>query len=277
MESTKNPTYNIGTSIFWILIMMIALSGMVFLCFWAYQNNSVQASILGFMFTFMIFTGIIYSKFEIFSIGTWKENSSSFTLGFLVWSGIGFFTSLKSVLSTPPNQLFSTVSGEMPQLLNYLMTVYVIPISEELFWVVALPYVVFSILDQLGKTWKLASNFIFQLVILVIIAGVSFATFHIAKLNWGFLISAFIFRGIMIAVPWADMKIDAFKNTKLIISFALGAHIANNMFAYGFSEGATLLLTNFFTVGWIVIVLFAVIFLTALNNLIEVLFLPKVS
>jgi len=277
METTKQPTYNIGTSIFWILILTIAFSGMTYLSIWSYHNNSVQGIILAVMFVTMIIFGIIFSKFEIFSLGTWKENSTSFTIGFLIWGAIGAFQSLKSVLATQPNQLFSTVSGDMPQLLNYLMTVYVIPISEELFWVVALPYVVFSILDQIGKTWKLASNFVFQMVILVIIGGASFGAFHIAKLNWAFLISAFIFRGVMLIVPWSDMKANVFKHTKLIVSFALGAHIGNNMMAYGFAEGFTLLTTNFFTVGWIVILLFIVIFLSALNNLIEVVFLPKGS
>lgn len=275
MDTANKQSYFIGTSVFWILILMIAFSGMTYLSIWSYHNNSVQGIILAVMFTIMIITGILFSKFKIFDLGTWQENSTSFTIGFILWSGIGFFTSLKSILSTPTNQLFSTVAGEMPQLLNYLMTVYVIPISEELFWIVALPYVIFTILDQIGKTWKIASNFIFQMIILVIIGGVSFGAFHIAKLNWAFLFSAFIFRGIMLIIPWIDMKADVFKNIKLFVSFALGAHIANNMFAYGISEGFSLLMSNFFTVGWIIMILFIAIFLTALNNLIEVIFLPK--
>lgn len=273
MAKQEDIQTNIGSSIFWILISLIVFSGMIFLSVWAYQNNSVQGAMLALMFSMMNIFAIIFTRFMIFNIGTWSQNAFSFTLGFLIWASVGAFTDIIksgfSVISTPTNQFFSTVAGEMPQLLSYLMTVYVIPFSEEMFWILGLPVALFTILDIIGKTWKPAKNPFFQMGVIILISGISFAGFHIGKLVWAFLISAFTFRAVLLTIVWAEMRYNVLKGLSIVASFGFGAHVANNMFEWGFRQGLTLLITNFWTIGWIIFVLFGVIFLSAIIYAIE--------
>lgn len=270
MAKQKKMDFNIGSSIFWILISLIVFSGMIFLSVWAYQNNSVQGAMLALMFSIMNIFAIIFTRFKIFNIGTWSENSLSFTLGFTIWGLVGAIRgNLLSVITTPTNQFFSTVAGEMPQLLDYLMTVFVIPFSEEMFWILGLPVALFTIMDVIAKKWSPAKNPFFQMAIIILVSGISFATFHIGKLVWAFLISAFTFRAVLLTVVWSDMRYDVIKGLAIVASFGFGAHVANNMFEWGFRQGLTLLITNFWTIGWIIFVLFGVIFLSGIIYAVE--------
>lgn len=269
-EKNSELTYNLGSSIFWILLVLISLSGLTYLGIWAYQNNSVKGVTLSFMFFSMIIAGIILSKFELFNMGTWGENASSFTLGFLIWGVVSYFTkNTYSVLSIAENSLFSTIAGELPELLELLMHGFVIPISEELFWLVGMPYAVFSIMNVIGKKVEIFANVWFQIFVAVIVGGVSFAVFHVANAAFRFMVAAFIFRTILIVLTWGDIKADFLKPLDLIVAFGVGAHIGNNLIRYGLSDAFLILSSNFFQIGWLVFGLLAIILLSGISYPIE--------
>lgn len=261
--------FNIGGSAFWVLIILISILGLSFLGIWSYQNNSVKGAIISFIFFAMIVTGIVLSKFEIFNLGTWGENSLSFTIGFLIWLFIGIFFGTQSILSVSENALFAAIAGELPQLTEFLMNAFVIPISEELFWMVAIPFSIITIMNitAKNKTLSFFENSWFQIFVIVLVSGITFAAFHVGKLFVAFLIAAFLFRASMVVLVYGDMKLDILKPIRLIVSFALGAHIGNNLINYGLRKSWILLTTNFWAIGWIVFALFFIIFLSAINQI----------
>lgn len=261
--------FNIGASSFWILIILVALMSLSFLGIWSYQNNSIKGAIISFIFFAMIVSGILLSKFEIFNIGTFGENSLSFHIGFFFWVTIGSVFGTQSILSVSQNSLFSAIAGELPQLLQFLMTSFIIPISEELFWMAAIPFSIIAIMNIMGTKVDFFKNPWFQIFIIVLISGTTFAAFHVGKAFIAFLIAAFIFRAIMVVIVYGEMKVDLFKPLKLVISFSLGAHIGNNLVNYGLGKSWLLLTSNFLTVGWIVFLIFGIITISAINQIFE--------
>ena len=275
-ESDKDRII-IGGSIFWVFIILVSLMGLSYLGIWAYQNDSVKGATISFIFFAMIITGIVLSKFEIFNIGTWSENCLSFTLGFGIWMAFGLFMGTQSVLSVSQNQYFSAISSELPQLLDFLTTIFVIPISEELFWMIAIPFSLFTIFNLLGKKYPIFSNNILQIFLISIVSGVTFAAFHVGKLIINFLLAAYIFRTIMIVLVYGDQKYDIIKKINLVVAFSLGAHIGNNLINYGFVKGNLILFDNFAAVGWMIYLLFLVIFISGFNKLLEIIFAKKLQ
>lgn len=261
----EKSDYNIGDSVFWILIVLMVLSGMSYLGIWSYHNNSIQGALLSSMFFAMIISGIVLSRFQIFDMGTWGENTFSFMLGFGLWMLIGSFFGTQSVLSVSQNQLYSTIAGELPELLNFVMNVIVIPISEEIFWMIALPFGLFSIMHTIGKKVDWINNAWFQIFVVCIVGGITFGIFHVSNFFLPFLISAFIFRSTLVILVWGDKMTDWIKPVKLIVAFAVGGHIANNMFAYGLQRSWFIITNYFASIGWMILTLFLVIFISAIN------------
>jgi len=265
----EDERFNIGGSAFWIFIILISLMGLSFLGIWSYQNNSIKGAIISFIFFAMIISGIVLSKFEVFNLGSWGENSLSFMIGFLIWIGVGSIFGTQSILSVSENSLFSAIAGELPQLLEFLMTTFVIPISEELFWMVAIPFSLISIMNLMAKEKRLSifgSSWL-QIFVIVLISGITFAAFHVGRLFIAFLIAAFLFRAAMVVLVYGDMKLDIFKPVRLVVAFALGAHIANNLNNYGLANGWILLTSNFWQIGWLIFAIFIIIFLSAINQI----------
>ena len=227
------------------------------------------------IFFVMIISGILFSKFEIFNIGTWKENSVSFTIGFALWSIISGLFGTQSILSVTKNHLFATIAGELPQFIDVLMNGIVVPISEEIFWMFAIPYGVLSILNVLKKKYEVFNNETLQIIIVAIISASTFAIFHVGKSALTmFLISAVLFRSIMIILVFGDRKLDLIKKFNLVASFSVGAHIANNLFQGGITT-ANIVLQQNMTVYVIVITLASIIFLTTLNALASIIIKNK--
>lgn len=261
-----------GGSIFWLYIIIATYSGLIWLSLWSFQNEFLQPAIMSFIFMFMIIFGIVLSKFEILNSGSITQNSFFFVLGFILWYLFSFIVKNVSAgqFSMTSNNLFSSVQGILPLTLETTLNNYIIPVSEELFFMVAIPISLFTIFNQLGKKYKIFSNEWFQLLLVILISGISFAIFHVGKLNIPFLIAAFLFRGLMVFFVYGDKKKDIIKNADLVVAFAVGAHIANNVFQTGFGLSMQVLLQNFTTFGWIIIGFFIVTFLFALDYIIRI-------
>lgn len=231
MKQQSSPQSILGGSIFWILVILVSLAGLIYLGIWAYHNNNVQAIAILSIFGIMILSGVILSRFEIFNSGTWTQNSFWFLIGFALYAFL-LSSGSKSVLSLTQNGLFASISSQLPLELEFTFNTYIIPIAEEIFWMIGIPYSVNSILELIGIKFAPAKNIFVKLIIIGAISAVTFAYFHVAKVFFLFLIGAMIFRLFMvlsvIGEPALAGRFRALRFLMIVPAFSLGAHIGNN-------------------------------------------------
>ena len=267
MVNFTKEDINIGGSAFWILLILISLMGLSYLMLWSFHNNSVKGAIISTIFMTMIISGILLSRSKIFDMNSWSDNALSFTIGFGLWAILGTLFTRQSMLSVsiPKNYLFATISSELPVFTEMIINNFIVPISEELFWMIGIPFALISIMSAFGKKYEFMNNDILQIIVVIIIGSSTFAIFHIGKYFIAFIISAIIFRTIMIIMVIGDYKFDLLKGINLVAGFSVGAHMSNNIMDTGFSK-TWLILTQSIPVTVIVTIFFGVIFLTAINR-----------
>lgn len=250
----KNKDITLGSSSFWITLIFLTFIWLFYLVIWSFQNDNIKGTILFTVFFGMIIAGIILSRFKMFSMGSWSENSLVFTIGFLFWGLIQGFQPAQAAASTEltatslfsltQNQLFATIAGELPQYIEVLMSGFVIPVAEEVFWMFAIPYGLFSALNAASKRKlnlfgnKQSLAFLkhtwLQIVLVAAIGSLTFAFFHVGREAFiAFIIGAIVFRSIMVGVVYTEKAYDWLKNLEIFVSFAVGAHIINNLLAGG--------------------------------------------
>ena len=259
---------NIGGSIFWILMVLLSLSGLTYLLIWSFHNDSVRGVVVSVIFTTLIIAGILLSRMKIFDFYSWGDNALSFTIGFFAWLGLGSLFGQQSVLSVSENHLFAAIAADLPQLVEVILNVFIIPIAEEIFWMVGIPFALISIMNQLSKNYPIWKNLYLQMFVIIVIASTTFAIFHVGRMFIGFIIAAMVFRTIMVVLIYGDHKFDMIKGINLVVGFAIGAHIANNLIHTGIEKTWLVLQTNT-TVFAIVLIFFAVMFLSALNTVLR--------
>lgn len=270
MELNKDSNItdmNLGGSIFWIILVVFSILGLSYLGIWSYQEQSIPGVALSVIFFGMIATGILLSKGEVFDLSDFKTNSLSFNIGLLAWLGIT--NSNLSVLSVTENRLFSQIAGELPEFQEFLMNAIIIPISEELLWMIALPFVTFSILNTMGKSLPVFKNTFLQLTIITILTGLTFSFFHVGKTFLVFLAVAFVFRMVLIFASYGDIEWNWLPGLALVPSFAVGSHIGNNWGVSGFWEGLNILTQNY--VGWLVILFLIITIFASLDKIGEMI------
>ena len=234
-------------SVFWIMQILLAVSGLMYLSIWGYHAGSLKAIIIATIFSLLIIFGIIFSKFEIFKLELdFLKSCASYTWGFLLFMGIGgfikiaqggnFFYAMFSTFQLPKQSLFATISGELPVFWDKYVNTMTIPLSEELFWLIGLPFGLIWMMNSISKTGRMSfmSNPYVQLIVTIIVSSLTFAIFHVGNSALlVFMISAMVFRTILIVFVYGDMRFDWFPGIAILPSFALGAHQANNIMAEG--------------------------------------------
>jgi len=267
--ATTNENNPLSTaSVFWVLMYFVSLTGLLWIAIWAYFNNSIRGAVIAIIFFMMLITSVVLSRRTLFQSATWQQSATSFTFGFLIWSFLGSNT--QSVLSVSQNTLFASISSELPEFLEFIMNSFVIPIAEESLWIIAIPDVLSFMMTRIagaGKNWRWFNNKLLQVIVIAVVASVTFAVFHVGNLAFmSFIIAAVIFRTAMIFFVVGDQKMNLIPWVGLVPAFAVGAHVGNNLASYGIGKGFTLLVQNF-AVGWVVFAIFALIFLSTLNQL----------
>jgi len=264
-----NGTGTVTTaSIFWVGAYAISLVGLIWIAIWSFFNNSVTGAIIAFIFFMMLISSAVLSRRTLFQTGTWKQNATSFTLGFLIWVFIG--SQPQSILSVAENNLFSTISSQLPQLLEFIMNSFVIPIAEEALWIIALPDVLHFLMNQISTNKQLSffKNKFLQLFVIAGIGAFTFAYFHVGNIGFlSFIIAAMLFRTIMIFFVVGDQSFNAIPFVTVVPAFAVGAHIGNNWAQFGFMKGVNILIQNF-QIGWLIFGILIIIFLSAIDNII---------
>lgn len=266
-ENFETVTENIGGSIFWTPVLLTALAGTSLLSIWSFFNDNITAAILSFIFGILILSSVAFTRMEIVSNGTWTQNSVSFMLGFILWGALVSMLggAQNNIFSLSSNNLFATIASELPRNLEFLTSAFIIPIAEEAFWMIAIPSVVLFTTNKASDKLPFMGNPYLQLILILVISSLSFAFFHVGKLFLWFLVAAVIFRSILIISVLGDMQFDWIPGIKLVASFALGAHIANNWFNFGFVDGLIIIGESFWTWGFIVAIFFAAMIGTSLN------------
>lgn len=270
MEFTKEDI-NIGGSIFWISMILISLMGLMYLLIWSFHNNSVKGAVISLIFFGMIVSGILLSRLKVFDMASWGDNSLSFTLGFFMWVVLGKIFGQQSVLSVSKNYLLSTIAAELPQFIEFIVDNFIVPISEELFWMVGIPFALITIMKQIGKRFKLFDNVFFQTIIIILVCSTTFAIFHVGKAHTAFMIGAIIFRTIMIVLIYGEYQFNLLKGVNLVAGFSIGAHIANNLLDTGFGK-AWIILKSEWIVAIIILTVFGLIFISAIERILKFIF-----
>lgn len=265
MAETEN--YSIGNTIFYIFTAVLSIFGMVLLMIWGFHANNLKAGFISIIFITMIFAGFLFAiltqQFKSMNYGSFGDTSLGFLLGFIIWQIIG--SSSKSVLSISSNTLFSSIASELPIHLEFIMEAVVIPFAEEMFWMIGLPVALYAVMKLVGKKFELFNNKIFQIIVIIIISGITFALFHVGQSSMGFIISAMVFRAIMIWMVLGDQQFDWLTAFTMTAGFSFGAHSGNNWAQWGFSDGLGHLIQNF-DVGFVIILFYLLILLAALNQ-----------
>jgi len=266
--SSKKDEINIGGSAFWIILILIALVGLSYLMIWSFHNDSIKGIVVSVIFVTLILSGIILSRFKIFDLASWGDNAISFTIGFAVWGGMGAIFGAQSILSVGTNNLLATIASELPVLMDTVLNVFIIPISEEIFWMIGIPFTIISLMNIIGKKFEICKNLFVQLFVVVAISATTFAIFHVGKFFIAFIIAAMIFRTIMLVAVFGDYNWDIIKGVNLVAGFSVGAHIANNLFdkTEGFTKTMIVLSTSI-PVLIMVLAFFSIIFGSAIYRI----------
>lgn len=242
---------SIGSSSFWIMMILVSLGGLIYLMIQAYHQESIRLAIVSLIFFAIIISGVILSGLKVFDLGGWRKNSLSFSLGFIFWGIIGTYIKSKGMSVLPLNQLFATASSQLPIYTQFVLNTFIIPISEEMFWMIGLPFALISVMRSIGDRYEFFENAFVQLAVVVIISSVSFAIFHVGKITWAFLVASMIFRTIMIITVYGDYYFDWIKIAPIVVSFSFGSHVVNNWLVVGWASSFLILQTNLLVSGFI--------------------------
>jgi len=259
---------NSGGSAFWILITLISLVSLIFIMIWSYHANSAKGAILALIFFAMITASAFLSRLKVFDWSSWGDNTLSFTIGFVVWMVLGTVSSL-SVLSQ--NHLFASISGELPILLDFTTSVFLIPIAEEMFWMIGLPFALITIMNILGNKYAAWKTGWVQIPMLILIGSLSFAFFHVGKVFIGFVMVAIIFRSLLLFLVYGEHHYNILKKVNLVAGFALGAHIANNLVAFGLESAWLTVKSNFWFAGFFIVAFLLIMFISAIDKIFELI------
>ena len=272
--SNQSVNFDLGGSIFWMLMILISLVSLVYFALWSYHNESIKGAVISVVYFMMIVSGVLLSKFEIFNFGSWSSDSLSFVIAFIPYFFVGMKAATNStlaILSLERSYLFSTIVSELPTHIEYVLDMFLIPIAEDVFWVVGLPFVLFTVFEQFGKMWKPFDNKVIHFILVLLICGVSFAGFHIGRSVFSYLVAAFIFRTFTIGIVYADIMFDVFKNFRLVAAASLGAHIGNNIGSViarnGFSNVMGSINQNLFPMNIVIFIFFGLLLLSAFNQI----------
>ncbi|NOR84693.1 hypothetical protein GQ473_01105 [archaeon] len=253
---------------FYIILIAIAIIGLAYMMLTGVPTNNIGLIAVSLIFGFLLIMGLLVSsnRFKVME-ETLSESAQGFTLLFLIWFALLQLKNISSyfnIFSFPTQSTLATIQESIPPFWGMINTVFMAPTNEEIFWF-ALAILIFGVMNKIGKEIKIFKNLILQFIVVLVIGMVTFASFHTSQESLMFYLSAMIFRGLMIVLLFGDKKYDLIPKFTMTLSGLIGAHMANNIVAYGFMNTFNMLMTNMF--GMILIVIFASIFAYGIRGL----------
>jgi hypothetical protein len=266
---------------FWILFTLIAIVNLTYLAFWSFYNENLKGLAIAIILSILLIFTHIISRGEVFQLkGSFRKNAFWFTIGFIIWGAVivgkrfaqtgTWIFSVLSTVTPQSNVLFAEISQDLPTFWQFIIDNINNPFVEEAFWLIGLPYAVIWLFDILSKErehLEFLGNPVVKFLATIILCGVTFPIFHVRGLVIAFIMSALIFRTLIIVFYWGDELLDMFPDLKVIASFAVGMHMANNWVEYGFFKGIQVLSTNYY--GWFILAIFGTIILATIDYIIE--------
>jgi len=232
-------------SIFQLLSLLLVFLGTILTLLTGWFQDNLGMIVISVIFAFMTLIALAVSRGEILSAGNWESNTVSFTIAFTLWALVGSSSgsTAGSVFAVGENTLYSTLSGQVPLIVDFLFQSFIIPYAEEYLWMVAIPYFTYGIMIGLDKSTGYKTSNATKLLATGLVSAVTFALFHIQNLNIiSFLLGAMVFRTIMVIAVIGDQTNNWIPFLDVMPAFAFGAHIANNWAAFGLTRGLNLML-----------------------------------
>lgn len=269
-----------GGQAFWIGWLLVALIPLAWLSNWGYQNGSLAAFAISVIFLLLIIITLALKLFTKLWQPNESEDGSTKTTTFsqqslsAVLGGLFGILIIKlsqwttfSLLALPRQEVLAALGGNLPLFWNKFVNVIGASFAEEMFFLVALPFLIFMILEWVGSVFSPAKNPWFQILVVSVIVGPLFAWFHVGSAGVvAFLIAAAIFRIVNIVFVHGDRLLNIVPFASLTISFSFFMHMFNNIWALGgFGEFLSVMATQ--PVGWVVIAFLSVTFIAALNQI----------
>ena len=259
-KKTKNVLF---APPFYVVLFVFAIIGLGYMMLLGVPQNNIGLIAVSLIFGFLFLSGLLVVQHDLRQTKeTFTASAQSFTLGFTAWftlSSLKYISPIFAVFSFPAQATLSTIAEEIPPFWQFINTVIMAPIVEEIFWGLALPIIMFSSMDELGKKeFKFLSNRILQFFIVIVVGTFTFAAFHTSATQLGFFIAAMLFRTIQIIVFFGDKKYNLIPQYAILFSFLVGTHMANNFAEFGVRYSYNILISNIF--GWIVLITFVSIF-----------------
>lgn len=198
--------------------------------------------IIPFVYVIMVSVGLVNIGLRDVSKSRNKnfDSAIAFFVGFFSWAlvvGITNSFSFLSILQLPLSNVSLAVTGIIPEFWNYFIVTIVAPIAEETIFLSAIPLFIFALLLAVFKEFGLKAKGLFavlQIVLVVLITAPLFAYFHVgSQALFGFVLSAVVFRSILIVLVWSDIKFNTLSFFDATLMFGIGVHIANNIVSLG--------------------------------------------
>lgn len=272
LEFTENDS-NTGV-IFWAMCIIFSFVGLAYMIGLGITTHNAQMTLIALMFGTMLTFSLVISNFiskDTFFKETYSftKVTTSFLIGFVSWFAFATIStaSKQSIFSTftiSNQNLLASVSSQMPPIWGWFINCVSAPIVEEAFFLIALPSMLFYIIFQIKEEFPP----IVALLIVLPMAAISFRIFHTGQSGAVlsvFGIAAIIFRSIQIFLRYSGSKAFDFIPLPVCASFAVGAHMANNMVSSGISKVWTLVI--FEPIGFITIGILLIFLLTPVLSL----------
>lgn len=266
----------VDASPFWLLFSLLNLSGLIYLALWGRSNFSIQAIIVFVIFSVMFLVSVIASMFDLFFVkNTFSQAAMWWLTGGVIWYALGRLSTIggtKNILSvTSPDQLdlLSTISADLPLFWGWFINNVVAPVNEEAFWGIGLPVGLMLIMDGVGRDYPIFKHPALQFFVIILVSAASFAVFHVNNVVLLFLISAMIFRVLVMVIYWGDKEFNLIPEIQVFPAFMLGAHMGNNIAKSGGVFHAVNMMSRSYW-GWLVGLIFLGLIYVALDRVIEI-------
>lgn len=225
-----------GGYIYVLILNLLAIVPLLYLSLLGFTTQNLSMVVVSVIFfSFIILTlAFDFLKHIVPSGATYRQAAFSMSIGFIIAMFLNFNTALKSVFSVPTSYLLSSIEGQLPLFWNFYANIIGAAIAEENLFLITLPLLTLGILSFAAKSVKILGNEYLQLGIASSISAVLFAYFHIGNAAiMAFIISAIIFRTFLVWATHGDRMMNLIPFLTILLTFAYGFHIGNNMSVFG--------------------------------------------
>jgi len=257
---------------FYILLILVSFLGLGYMMLSGISpHDSLPLISVSLIYGFLFLGSLAFVAYFV-----WKHKitesltTSSLWLvsGMVVWTG--FLTvqdkMLNMSLTFPVQTIFSTIVGQIPPFYNFMMVNIWSPVIEELAFGIAIPVAVFMLFRSMSRSFPLLGNTVVQIVAAIFVSMTTFAYFHTSATMAAFFVAAMMFRTIMIVMFHGDRLFDIIPKLSVSFAFIVGAHIANNMYVFGFGNAYSLLISEPY--GWVALAIFGLFGVMAARGLV---------